>query len=219
MKKDSTNGAYLNDLWKVGVAHALYIHDGHWYHHLRRFPGALFDRNGYIKFATEEEYRACPLLSLGKQVSIKKPGISVMPGYVRVIAAEAGVPSPFAPPSLDIDIHAATSGVLEGRRRLVMHLERERKQAVVRTKKRTASSLACEICGFSFKATYGNDAAEYCEVHHLLPLTNNDDITKTSVDDLCIICANCHRVIHLNNPPYSLADVRSMIRRQQRQTP
>lgn len=79
------NGAYLNDLWKVGAAHALYIHDGHWYHPLTRFPGALFDRNGYILFNTEAEFRTSPFLNIGKQVSIPKPGISAIPGYVRVV--------------------------------------------------------------------------------------------------------------------------------------
>ncbi len=43
----------LNKKWKVGAKHALYIHDGHWYHCLTKFPGALFDKNGYILFATE----------------------------------------------------------------------------------------------------------------------------------------------------------------------
>src|SRR5437899_12286442 len=70
--RERTDGAYLNDLWSVKAAHALYIHDGHWYHQLRRFPGALFDRNGYILFATEKEYRANPHLSISKQISIRK---------------------------------------------------------------------------------------------------------------------------------------------------
>jgi predicted HNH restriction endonuclease len=33
----------------------------------------------------------------------------------------------------------------------------------------------------------------------------------TRIDDLAIVCANCHRVIHLNNPPYTLDDVRKML--------
>jgi hypothetical protein len=84
-RTDRETGARLNERWGVGAAHALYIHDGHWYHPLRRFPGALFDRNGYVVFQTEADFRNCPYLSIGKDVSVPKPGISAIPGYVRVI--------------------------------------------------------------------------------------------------------------------------------------
>jgi hypothetical protein len=90
-------GAYFNDLWCVGAAHALYIHDGYWYHQLERFPGALFDDNGYILFETEDEYRSSPFLSIGKEVSVRKPGISAIPGYIQVVAS--GEPKEPLPPS------------------------------------------------------------------------------------------------------------------------
>ena len=206
-----TNGAYLNDIWGVGAAHALYIHDGHWYHQLKRFPGALFDRNGYIKFATEKSYRASPYLSIGKQISVRKPGISAIPGYVRILHDDDAQTSPFAPPALDVDIHGLTTGAIEGRARLVMHLERERNQTVVRNKKKLAKSLNCEVCGFSFKRAYGDTAAAYCEVHHLVPLSDIERNAETRMEDLAIICANCHRVAHLRNPPYTLAQVKGML--------
>lgn len=205
-----TNGAYLNDLWQVGAAHALYIHDGHWYHPLRRFPGALFDRNGYIVFATEDDYRTSPYLSIGKQISIRRPGISAIPSYVRVLD-NANAASPFAPPSVDLDVHDPTAAALEGRARLVQHLERERNQSLVRSKKHSATSLDCEVCGFSFRRAYGNKAAQYCEVHHLLPLAELERAAKTRVEDLAILCANCHRVVHLRNPPFALEEVRGML--------
>ncbi len=209
--RERTDGAYLNDLWGVKAAHALYIHDGHWYHQLRRFPGALFDRNGYILFATEKEYRANPHLSIGKQISIRKPGISAIPGYVRVVQSDDSKLAPFRPPNLDVDIHTAPTTAIEGRKRLVMHLERERSQGVVRQKKKMAANLDCEICRFSFKRTYGNAAAEYCEVHHLVPLSDIEQTTETRPEDLAILCANCHRVVHLQIPPRTLDQVRQLL--------
>lgn len=209
--RERTDGSYLNELWGVNAAHALYIHDGHWYHQLRRFPGALFDRSGYILFATEKEYRSCPQLSIGKQISIRKPGISAIPGYVRVVQSDDSKLAPFRPPTLDVDIHAAPTSAIEGRKRLVMHLERERNQAVVRQKKKLAVGLDCEICRFSFKRAYGDAAAEYCEVHHLVPLSEIEKKTETRLEDLAILCANCHRVVHLQNPPYTLDEVRQML--------
>lgn len=206
-----TNGAYLNDLWKVGAAHALYIHDGHWYHQLTQFPGALFDRNGYVLFETEQDYRSSPHLSIGKQISIRKPGISAIPGYVRVVREGDAQSSPFALPTHDVDIHPSASGAIEGRVRLVQHLERERNQTVVRNKKRLAESLECGVCGFSFKRDYGTAAAAYCEGHHLVPLSEIEKTTETRMEDLAILCANCHRVVHLHNPPYTLDEVRGML--------
>jgi len=41
-KDQRTTGALLNARWGVGAAHGLYIHDCHWYHQLRRFPGAPY---------------------------------------------------------------------------------------------------------------------------------------------------------------------------------
>lgn len=205
-----TKGSYLNELWGVSAAHALYIHDGHWYHFLKRFPGALFDQNGYVLFATEEKFLKSPYLSFGKRVHIRKPGISAMPGYVRVIDSPAKL-SLFITPTIDIDIHDAASAAIEGRQRLVSHLQRERNQTLIRKKKRQAVSLHCEVCGFSFAQAYGEHAGAYCEVHHLLPLAEAEQLVTTRLEDLAILCANCHRVVHLRYPPYTLEKVRGML--------
>jgi hypothetical protein len=192
----------LNEAWGVGAAQVRYSDDGHWYASLARFPAALFDAHGYVLFATEEEYRTSPHLRVGKQISVPKPGISAIPGYVRVAASDAS-------PNLDVDIH--TVAATEGHRRLVLHLQHERNQTVVRNKKKQAASLDCEVCGFSFRRAYGNVASDYCEVHHLLPLSEVEHATQTRMEDLAILCANCHRVVHLKNPPYTLNQVRSLL--------
>ena len=81
-------GKYLNRKWKVGARHPLYREDGKWYHHLKQFPGALFDFNGYIVFATKEEYETCGHLMHGKDLNVKGDGISSIPGYVRMGPAQ-----------------------------------------------------------------------------------------------------------------------------------
>jgi 5-methylcytosine-specific restriction endonuclease McrA len=192
----------LNEAWGVGAAQVRYSDDGHWYATLARFPAALFDAHGFVLFMTEEEYRTSPHISIGKHIGIPKPGISEIPGYVRVAESDAS-------PSLDVDIH--TVAATEWRQRLVLHLQRERNQAVVRNKKKQAASLDCEVCGFSFHGVYGSAASDYCEVHHLLPLSEVGNTTRTRMEDLAILCANCHRVVHLNNPPYTLYQVRSLL--------
>lgn len=75
-------GRQLNQEWEVGARHALYHHEGRWYHQLQRFPGALFDYNGYVLFNTQEAFANCPLLSITQDVYVPK-GIAAIPGYVR----------------------------------------------------------------------------------------------------------------------------------------
>ncbi len=76
-------GRRLNSDWSVGAAHALFKAGGDWYHQLSRFPGALFDEDGYVLFASEAEYLACPQLQIGAHVHV--PGsIKSIAGYVRM---------------------------------------------------------------------------------------------------------------------------------------
>lgn len=83
LKEDRTmNGRQLNEKWGVRAKHALYHKDGVWFNNLERFPGALFDPDGYILFKTEEEYLKCPYLKIGKETNVPK-GIYSIPGYVK----------------------------------------------------------------------------------------------------------------------------------------
>ena len=76
-------GRMLNKEWKVHALHALYRKNGKWYHHLRRFPGALFDECGYVVFETKEIYEECTGLHHGVELNVPK-GIQNIAGYVRV---------------------------------------------------------------------------------------------------------------------------------------
>jgi len=76
-------GKLLNKLWCVGAKHAVYREDGKWYHQLINFPGALFDGNGYIVFASAQDYQGCSALQIKQDVHVPH-GISSIPGYVRV---------------------------------------------------------------------------------------------------------------------------------------
>ena len=193
----------LAEKWGVVARQVRYSDDGHWYATLARFPAALFDARGYVLFATEAEYLGSTDIHVGKQISVPRPGISGIPGYVLKAVEEHSA-------SLDVDIHS--EGSYEGLHRLVIHLQRERNQSIVRRKKKQAASLDCEVCGFSFERAYGGTGKDYCEVHHLVPLAAAEQVTRTRLDDLAILCANCHRVVHLRNPPYSLDEVRGLVK-------
>lgn len=126
---------------------------------------------------------------------------------LKSIFALSSVPRPSkSSVGTDVDIIASVKG--EGRKRLVSHIVRERDPKIVAAKKKSAKSLACEVCGFDSEAVYG---ISYCEVHHLKPIAELAEGTKTSLDDLAIVCANCHRIIHSQYPPIALETLRGML--------
>ena len=61
----------------------------------------------------------------------------------------------------------------------------------------THGSLACQVCGFDFGACYGELGDGFIEAHDRTPLAQaGAHETKTSVHDLALVCANCHRILH-----------------------
>ena len=77
------SGKQLNVQWRVGAQHALYHKEGNYYNHLIRFPGALFDPNGYVLFKTKSEYESSPYLQHGQQLHVPDL-LSSMPNYARM---------------------------------------------------------------------------------------------------------------------------------------
>lgn len=83
-----------------------------------------------------------------------------------------------------------------------LHRYKERNSTLVRRKKDTVmkrfGKLACEVCGFDFAAAYGPSGVGFIECHHTKPLSTLTIGEKTRLQDLALICANCHRMIHRN---------------------
>lgn len=71
----------------------------------------------------------------------------------------------------------------------------------------------CQACGFDFGKKYGPTAAGYIQVHHLKPMADiAEDYKVNPLVDLIPVCPNCHGVIHLQDPPYKLEQVRNLLR-------
>lgn len=111
------------------------------------------------------------------------------------------------------DLDDLPDSAAEGRSRIRLHYSRERDPRLRHRKKvrviASTGRLACEICGFDFAERYGDLGNEFCEVHHLRPLAEVDRSTRTHIDDLAIVCSNCHRMIHRDGGCRSLDDVRA----------
>jgi 5-methylcytosine-specific restriction protein A len=97
-----------------------------------------------------------------------------------------------------------------------IHRTRERNRKAVAKKKRhileTTGKLACEVCGFDFHSSYGELGKGFAECHHNVPLAELPERKSSRLQDLSILCANCHRMIHKTRPVLGLADFRALVR-------
>lgn len=61
--------------------------------------------------------------------------------------------------------------------------------------------IYCECCGLNFEDKYGAFGGEnFVEVHHDNRMVSEMcDGDTTELDDLAVVCCNCHEVIHRNN--------------------
>lgn len=96
----------------------------------------------------------------------------------------------------------ATKAYKEGKPVLRQHLERERNSNVVKDAKKlflkSNGKLFCEICGFDFERFYGEIGKGIIEGHHINPVSEMVDGDETRIEDIKMVCSNCHRVIHKN---------------------
>lgn len=105
----------------------------------------------------------------------------------------------------------------EGRTLTRLHTVRERSRKLVQQAKATAlkkhGRLFCQACGFDFKAKYGERGDGLIEVHHTKPVHTLVEGEKTHIDDLALLCANCHRVVHSSRRWLSVDEVSSLIQK------
>lgn len=112
------------------------------------------------------------------------------------------------------DVEQEVILVIEGRKKFISHLRRERNPEIVEAKKNKVlnetGKLACEACGFDFKQVYGEF---FAEAHHRALLSAVETETETTLDDLAILCANCHRMIHRTKPMKTIEQFREQLAR------
>ena len=79
------------------------------------------------------------------------------------------------------------------------HLTRERNQKLVTERKKQAlkaGKLCCEACNFCFEEMYGEIGLDFIECHHTAPVASLRPGQKTRIQDLALLCSNCHKMIH-----------------------
>lgn len=97
---------------------------------------------------------------------------------------------------------------LEGEAYSAEAVFRSRNRALIEAKK-VNSGYRCEVCGFNFEEKYGVIGREYIVAHHLKLIAGGS--SKTTLDDIALVCANCHAMIHTKNPPISIEEMRELV--------
>ena len=103
----------------------------------------------------------------------------------------------------------------EGKIKFRLHLYRERNPKVIKKAKdnfiKKNKKIYCEICGFCYEDVYGDVGKGYIEGHHIKPVSELSEDEETKVEDIILICANCHKMIHRKRPWLSKDDIKSLI--------
>jgi 5-methylcytosine-specific restriction protein A len=72
---------------------------------------------------------------------------------------------------------------------------------------------SCMACGFNFEEKYGDLGDEYIIVHHVIPVSQiGHDYAVDPKTDLVTLCANCHAMVHRQDPPLSVEELSSIIK-------
>jgi predicted HNH restriction endonuclease len=102
----------------------------------------------------------------------------------------------------------------EGAKKYVLHHTRERDSAITRKAKRDrlakTGKLECDVCDFNFLLEYGKHGDGFIEAHHTIPVAQLDGKVKTRIQDLALVCSNCHRMLHRGKPLLSVEQLRKV---------
>ncbi len=92
-------------------------------------------------------------------------------------------------------------------------LELRKRNPLLRRQAVAKYGYRCQVCGFSFEEFYGELGKGYIEVHHLIPLSDREGEASTRVEDVAVVCANCHRILHRKGKdPIPLETLREIVR-------
>ena len=104
----------------------------------------------------------------------------------------------------------------EGKILLKKHLRRERNVKLIRIAKNKFIAehgrLYCEVCGFDFEKQYGKLGIDFIEAHHIKPISEMAENEITKVDDIVMLCSNCHSMIHRRKPWLKKEDLQNLIK-------
>lgn len=95
-----------------------------------------------------------------------------------------------------------------------MHKFRERNSKVAQIAKQNFKDkygrLFCQVCEFDFEKEYGEIGANFIEAHHTIPVSEMQSGHKTKIEDLAMLCPNCHRMAHKKRPWLKMTELKQL---------
>jgi len=106
----------------------------------------------------------------------------------------------------------------EGNTIYKIHKSKERSSKVIklakqRFKAKHNNELFCECCNFHFTKTYGEIGHDFIEGHHIQPISDIEDERLTKIDDIILLCSNCHRMIHRKRPWLTVDKLKTLLKK------
>ena len=112
----------------------------------------------------------------------------------------ADAASPLPEGRREIMAAVAWEGQIRERLALDRHRDRRLRESALEEARRRSPDgrLRCQVpgCGFDFAAVYGPIGDGYMHVHHTRPVATYADGDETRLEDLAVVCANCHAMVH-----------------------
>ena len=94
------------------------------------------------------------------------------------------------------------------------HIFYERNSKVIQLAKKNFKdkygSLFCQVCDFDFEKEYGDLGSDFIEAHHTIPVSEMESGHKTKVEDIAMLCPNCHRMAHKKRPWLNIDELKKL---------
>ncbi len=101
-----------------------------------------------------------------------------------------------------------SSGLPEGALRRV-EVNRYERSRINRAICISVHGAQCKVCGLDFKERYGEIGRGFIHVHHIVPVSQmNTDYKIDPVSELVPVCPNCHSMLHRQNPPLLITELK-----------
>ena len=111
------------------------------------------------------------------------------------------------------EIEEAITGT-EGRILTRIHSYRERDRSFVNKVKKhrkKSGALICEGCGLDPLSLYGSNGERCIEAHHRIPIQQLQPDSVTREEDIALICASCHRIVHSRYPCLTIDELKLLL--------
>ena len=125
---------------------------------------------------------------------------AVLPKAVRAVAKK----------SADDDLQEVQLAAIEGSCHRAEALFRSRNRKLIEAKKRQSQGK-CTICEFDFKATFRGLERDLLVAHHIKPIGKRKKPARTTLNEIDVLCPNCHAAVHSQDPPLSADQLRQRL--------